>query len=363
MLQPDDSSFVKPFDDGDIPLLTTASFEGSTRKEIRARVTRLQKQAGKGNIYLIKENQSLLLCGFSVPDTSSETAPVTSANQASIWIIPSTASKDSLRSLYRKAMSFLQYEAFSQRSLHKIRICIESKNSVMREILEENQFRQEGVLTDHYFIDSRYDDGLLYAMLAADFRRYSTGAVPFLSGYLVLQTTNDAVFAITIIKEGEDVPSSIDDGHSFKNQISENNKVIKPSGEKPFYLSERAYPYLEQAAVQLFQYTKGLLTKFDLAFEYDGATEFQKQVWAATMQIPYGQTRTYEEIALKIQPKDSTTDLRLLSRSVGTALGKNPIMIAIPCHRVIGKDGKLKGFSGGLEVKDFLLSHEMLFIK
>lgn len=81
------------------------------------------------------------------------------------------------------------------------------------------------------------------------------------------------------------------------------------------------------------------------------ATEFQKAVWKETMKIPYGQTRTYKEIAKRIgKPKSY--------RAVGNALGVNPLLVIIPCHRVISSNGSLGGFSGGLKLKKFLLDLE-----
>ena len=101
---------------------------------------------------------------------------------------------------------------------------------------------------------------------------------------------------------------------------------------------------------QLKAYFDGKLRSFDLVLSLDG-TSFQKEVWRALQEIPYGQTTSYGEIALKIgRPK--------AVRAVGVANGKNPVPIVIPCHRVIGKSGDLIGFGGGLELKEKLLSLE-----
>ncbi|MCG8636323.1 MAG: methylated-DNA--[protein]-cysteine S-methyltransferase [Desulfobacterales bacterium] len=101
---------------------------------------------------------------------------------------------------------------------------------------------------------------------------------------------------------------------------------------------------------QLDLYFQGKLTRFDLEMRFSG-TDFQKQVWQALTRIPYGETISYGELAGRIgNPK--------ASRAVGLANGKNPIPIIVPCHRVIGKNGKLTGFGGGLDVKAFLLDLE-----
>ncbi|HCY83780.1 MAG TPA: cysteine methyltransferase [Desulfobacteraceae bacterium] len=101
---------------------------------------------------------------------------------------------------------------------------------------------------------------------------------------------------------------------------------------------------------QLGEYFSGSRTRFDLDLTLSG-TDFQKQVWEKLRHIPYGQTISYGELAKRVgNPK--------ASRAVGLANGKNPIPIIIPCHRVIGKNGKLTGFGGGLDVKAYLLELE-----
>lgn len=101
---------------------------------------------------------------------------------------------------------------------------------------------------------------------------------------------------------------------------------------------------------QLDAYFAGELTTFDVVLDPDG-TEFQKRVWAELRAIPYGETRSYGELAAEIgQPK--------ASRAVGLANGRNPIAIIVPCHRVIGASGALTGFGGGLHRKQALLDLE-----
>jgi methylated-DNA-[protein]-cysteine S-methyltransferase len=107
---------------------------------------------------------------------------------------------------------------------------------------------------------------------------------------------------------------------------------------------------LDAAEEQLTQYFEKKRTTFDLPLCLQG-TEFQKQVWNILREIPYGQTISYGEQAKQLgNPK--------ASRAVGGANGKNPLPIVIPCHRVIGKDGSLTGFSGGMEWKKALLEWE-----
>lgn len=112
----------------------------------------------------------------------------------------------------------------------------------------------------------------------------------------------------------------------------------------------RPCPLLEQAAAQLDEYFAGARRAFDLPLSL-GGTPFQRRVWAALCQIPYGQTRSYKEIAAAAGSPNAC-------RAVGMANNRNPVMIVVPCHRVIGADGSLVGYGGGLEMKRRLLELE-----
>ncbi len=111
------------------------------------------------------------------------------------------------------------------------------------------------------------------------------------------------------------------------------------------------HPTLQNVVQQLQEYFSGQRTQFDIALHAQG-TPFQQQVWQALLTIPYGETRSYAQIACQIgNPK--------AVRAVGAANGRNPISIIVPCHRVVGSDGTLTGFAGGLEIKARLLQLEM----
>ncbi len=108
----------------------------------------------------------------------------------------------------------------------------------------------------------------------------------------------------------------------------------------------------EMAAVcqQLSEYFAGSRKIFAVKLQVEG-TEFQKAVWNALLQIPYGETRSYKDIAMAIGRPQAF-------RAVGQAIHRNPIGIIIPCHRVVGTNGALTGFAGGIELKKRLLDHE-----
>jgi methylated-DNA-[protein]-cysteine S-methyltransferase len=115
-------------------------------------------------------------------------------------------------------------------------------------------------------------------------------------------------------------------------------------------IEQSDHPVLVETERQLSAYFAGTLKAFTVPLDFRG-TDFQKKVWQALLTIPFGETRSYGEIARQIgQPA--------ASRAVGAANGRNPISIIAPCHRVIGSTGRLTGFAGGLAAKEHLLGLE-----
>ncbi len=128
-------------------------------------------------------------------------------------------------------------------------------------------------------------------------------------------------------------------------------ELLLPGGKRPLQRSASDdEPLLREAVRQLKAYFAGKLTAFDLPLAPEG-TAFQRRVWRALCDIPFGTTVSYGELARRIgQPT--------ACRAVGAANGRNPIAIVIPCHRVIGSDKSLTGYGGGLKTKSWLLEHE-----
>lgn len=114
-------------------------------------------------------------------------------------------------------------------------------------------------------------------------------------------------------------------------------------------------PVFEQVTHWLDIYFSGKVPDFDIPLSLCG-TEFQKQVWAILRTVPYGKTASYGEIAAILAEKRDLA--RMSAQAVGNAVGKNPVGIIVPCHRVIGADGTLVGFAAGLEIKKKLLQLE-----
>ena len=111
------------------------------------------------------------------------------------------------------------------------------------------------------------------------------------------------------------------------------------------------HPVLKQAMQQLVDYFAGRRTQFDLPLDLTGGTAFQQSVWQALLAIPQGSTASYGQISSRIGKPAAV-------RAVGAAVGRNPVSIIVPCHRVMGADGSLTGYAGGLDRKTALLALE-----
>jgi methylated-DNA-[protein]-cysteine S-methyltransferase len=141
--------------------------------------------------------------------------------------------------------------------------------------------------------------------------------------------------------------------------VSKDNKLarVEFQGQHQVQADDRrkSNSILEAAAQQLQEYFAGKRQQFELSLEPAGTT-FQQEVWTSLRAIPFGQVRSYQDIA-------TTVGRPRAVRAVGAANGRNPIPIIVPCHRVIGSDGSLTGFAGGLEIKKRLLKREGALLK
>lgn len=118
---------------------------------------------------------------------------------------------------------------------------------------------------------------------------------------------------------------------------------------------QASHPLIEQCKAELTDYFQQGRQQFTVPLDLVG-THFQKAVWQALLTIPFGQTCSYQAIAWQIAKPNA-------QRAVGAANGRNPVSLIVPCHRVIGSNGKLVGYGGGLPIKQWLLNHEKQFIQ
>ena len=138
-----------------------------------------------------------------------------------------------------------------------------------------------------------------------------------------------------------------------EDEIGITNIYFREINTKEDVVLEESY-LIKKAYIQIEEYIDGKRTKFELPLNLKG-TEFQKNVWRELIKIPYGETRSYKDIAIAVGNEKA-------SRAVGMANNKNPIPIVIPCHRVVGSNKKLVGYAGGLDLKEKLLNLEGILV-
>ena len=135
--------------------------------------------------------------------------------------------------------------------------------------------------------------------------------------------------------------------------LARNDGRYAVDAEQMEYLPEE----VGRASLQLAEYFSSSRSGFDINVRFTQGTDFQREVWQALCGIPFGATVSYEDIALKVTGGDKAK-ARKITRAVGAACGDNPVAVIVPCHRVIGKDGSIVGYSAGIDIKDYLLLHE-----
>lgn len=139
-----------------------------------------------------------------------------------------------------------------------------------------------------------------------------------------------------------------------EDEIGITNIYFREINTKEDVVLEESY-LIKKAYIQIEEYIDGKRIKFELPLNLKG-TEFQKNVWRELIKIPYGETRSYKDIAIAVGNEKA-------SRAVGMANNKNPIPIVVPCHRVVGSNKKLVGYAGGLDIKEKLLNLEGISVK
>ena len=149
---------------------------------------------------------------------------------------------------------------------------------------------------------------------------------------------------LTIASDGESITGLWMDGQEYF-----------CAGLKPNPQDGSQLPVIQKTIVLLEDYFQGKGLDISAICLKPTGTAFQRAVWGILLKIPYGQTRTYGQIAAAVE---ATRGSRTSPRAVGTAVGKNPISILIPCHRIIGANGKLTGYAGGIHRKEYLLKFE-----
>ena len=263
--------------------------------------------------------------------------------------------------LYYPLMDRLTHYSLVIKRFHKLTITISSRNSFLEGPITELGFIQESVLTDEILNDGLYEDAGLFRILSADYLNYNVCFIPFDAGVAVVSGSNEYVDGIRLYQFG----AKLDDGFignvARQLHLVDRDGTFKPNVNGIYDMEEEAIDSLPdmvaKAYYQISNYFSKTLSSFSFAIKFPSGTPFQQSVWKAISDIKYGSTLSYEDIALLVSEGD-ISKAKNLTRAVGNACSENPLMLAVPCHRVIGKDGKLAGFSAGVEVQDYLLTLE-----
>jgi len=299
--------------------------------------------------YLITQSQGRISCLARIRYSSF-------ANNVDLSLnIPAEDREDSKEILD----SILRY-LFLEKDIHKISIILFMDNLFLEDTLTCSGFIQEAVLKDEVRNGQDFEDAGLFCLLRPDFRGYNYCFVPFELGVVIAGGGADEIDRVELLHYGDKIEDPfIRDVAAHSGYLDEEGRILKNKDDL-YKLDDKASEFLPgevwKAYCQLTEYFEKTRSSFTIRYKMDNATPFQKKVWEALTNISYGNMRSYEDIANDIA--DSPSQARHLTRAVGAACSDNPYPIIIPCHRVIGKDGTLVGYAAGLDIKDFLLTHE-----
>ena len=263
--------------------------------------------------------------------------------------------------LYKTIDEILRLVFFIKK-VHKLSAVVTVGDELYERALNDNGFIQEAVLHDEVNIDGKYSDAGLYYILKPQYRAYNHAFVAFPRGVVAIGGTADYVDDVRFLNFEK--PTGDDYLHECADfiGITDDAGNLLPRSSSEYNIEYEELDHIPQevlrAAIQIREYFLKKRDTFDINVRFNDATDFQLRVWEEIRKVPYGYTVSYEDIALKLTDNDMSK-ARKLTRAVGSACSENPVPIIIPCHRVIGKNGMLMGFSGGIEFKDFLLQNEL----
>lgn len=281
--------------------------------------------------------------------------------RAFVEFLRSPSSDKYLSGFLDSILSFL----FLSADIYKVSCEASVEDRVLDDVFSDNGLIQEALLHDHIKSGEEYVDAGLFYITAPMYTRYNVCFVPFQRGVLAVYGGIDYVDRITFLSYGKEISELFARRCADFAGLLDGSMCLKPRNSPEYEYDPADLEFMPaelcRAYLELREYFLKKRDTFDINIRLGDTTEFQRKVWDELRKIPYGATVSYEDIALKLCGND-IKQARKLTRAVGAACGENPIPIIVPCHRVIGKNGKLVGFSGGIEFKDFLLQNELFSI-
>lgn len=276
-------------------------------------------------------------------------------------------------------VQMLLEEVFAHPNLHRLELLLPLDMKNARPALIDLGFEEDTKLRDVLPMGRAWQDAVLYSILREEQGSCHYAFIPLDSSVIAIYGDERKVKSINFLTYGSEIaPSRLFDSAYASGIVNHEAKVVKnqeavDSMREPAALTkgeQRLPKAVELAAKQIREYLVGGRQQFDFVVESRLGTAFQEQIWAILRKIPYGETRSYMEVALAYtennyaheSEKERNLRAHNLSRAVGMACGQNPLCLFTPCHRVVGQNRKLTGFSGGIKTKAYLLDLELINI-
>jgi O-6-methylguanine DNA methyltransferase len=259
-------------------------------------------------------------------------------------------------------------KAFWSCDLYRLELTLPADDSASIPVIRALGFQEEGRLRKCRMVPNtnRHQDVMMYSMLRPEHQAFGTAFIPFRPGVVAVTGHTGGLTATTFTRCGARFDNNYQqECAELAGLLDEDGQLLERASLEArmagryTIVPENAPDPVREAAGQVLDYFNGQRRQFDLPLDLSCGSDFQTRVWRALAEIPFGTTSTYEELAYRLKPGDWQA-ARRMARAIGSACGANPLPLILPCHRVIGKDGRLVGFSGGLDIKEYLLDHEIM---
>ncbi len=274
------------------------------------------------------------------------------------WVAEVDLTTEVLTETLRQLLAF----AFFQLNLHRLEFPMRPGEAHLSSAASALGMWQEGRLQHALYDEPLHTDALSYVLLRPQYRDRGFGFVPFTKGVIAIRGGEKKIDTVTFLRHGE-VPadSYLRECAAYRGWLDSKGRVLHLVNAQLAAQADTPLPQeVVRACDQMEEYFAHRRTTFDLQLALpDAASDFQRHVWRILSGIDYGRVWTYEDVAIALMD-GSREEGRRMTRAVGSACATNPLAIVIPCHRVIGKSGKLTGFAGGVDVKEYLLAHEWI---
>lgn len=301
-----------------------------------------------------------LICLFRVPASGS-------GRLLLYW--PQEIAVTARYALLETVLPLLLPQLFFVYDLQRVEWLVPVDEESLTDLAESSGLVREGLLKQSLPFKQSYKDGILFGGIRAENLWRNNGFVNF-GEFLVYVTGEESlIHRVGVLSPGKKIESAfLRECAQYQGLADAEGKISIPHDLPTGWTSQVQLPAeVELCCAQLSEYAVGKRRTFSgIHLNQDIGTDFQWSVWQALKSIPFGEVRTYGEVAALVAASEGAKDLKAAqhkARAVGAACGANPFMLLVPCHRVIGKNGKLTGFRGGLEVKATLLDFELMGLR